>query len=162
MKAEKRLVVFYSLEGNTKMVAQAIAKAVEGDLLELKPLKDVASSGFMRYVWGGKQVLFKEKPPLQPLDINPQEYDLIFLGTPVWAGSYAPAIRSFLEQFSISGKRIALFSCYGGQAGKTYDNIKKEIPDNQFVGEIGFKEPRSNDKQSQLERACQWAGELMK
>ncbi|MFH1472212.1 MAG: hypothetical protein ABIF85_04875 [Nanoarchaeota archaeon] len=46
----KKLVVFYSLEGNTKFIANRIAKAVGADILEIKPKKEIKSKGFMRFL----------------------------------------------------------------------------------------------------------------
>ncbi|MFA6529068.1 MAG: flavodoxin [Candidatus Gracilibacteria bacterium] len=94
----RKLVVFYSFEGSTKLLAKAIAETIEADILELKPKKEtVKSHGFAKYFWGGKQVLFKQKPVLEKFDKNPDDYDVIFLGTPVWSWTYTPAMRSFLE-----------------------------------------------------------------
>jgi len=60
----KKLVIFYSFEGNTKYIAENIAEAVGADILELKPKKDVSSGGFMKYLWGGRQVVLGKKPEL--------------------------------------------------------------------------------------------------
>ena len=46
----KKLVIFYSFEGNTKYIAENIAEAVDADILELKPVKDIKSNGFMKYL----------------------------------------------------------------------------------------------------------------
>ncbi len=153
----KKLIVFYSLEGNTRVMAEAIAQAIDGTLLELKPVKDVSGSGFGKYFWGGKQVMFKEKPELQAFNLNPADFDTIVLGTPVWARSYAPALNTFLHQYPLTNKKIALFSCFGGSSGKTYDSIKRLIPKNSFIGEIGFKEPLKNQLEQQKQQAINWA-----
>ncbi len=153
----KILVVYYSLEGNTKLIAESIAKSVNGDILELKPEKDISPKGFSRFLWGGKQVVLKEKPPLKPLDKNAMEYDLIFFGSPVWAGSFAPAFNSFFNSISIKGKKVAMFCCYAGSAGKTFEKFKKALEGNKFVGEIGFKDPLKNDKKAATNEASKWA-----
>lgn len=49
----KNLVVYYSLEGNTKLIAKFIAKEIGSDIIELKPKKEFPSSGFRKYVWAG-------------------------------------------------------------------------------------------------------------
>ena len=48
----KKLVVFYSYEGNTKFIAKTIAESINEDILELKPVKDMDSKGFMKFIWG--------------------------------------------------------------------------------------------------------------
>ena len=57
----KPLIVFYSFEGNTKLIAEKIAQTVDAEALELKPQKEIRTKGFMKYFWGGKQVLTKVK-----------------------------------------------------------------------------------------------------
>ena len=64
----KNLVIFYSLEGNTKLIASTIARAINADVLELKTKKKYSDKGFKKYFWGGKSVIFKEKPEL--LEVN--------------------------------------------------------------------------------------------
>ena len=158
----KRLVVFYSLEGNTKAIANTIAEAIGATLLELKPVKDVSSSGFSKYVWGGKQVILKEKPQLQAFNLDPNNFDTIILGTPVWAGSYAPALNTFFHQYPLNNKKIGIFSCFGGSSGKTHENIKRLLPQNSFIGDIGFKEPISNNLAEQKQQAINWAKSILK
>ncbi len=156
----KKLVVFYSLEGNTRAIAEAIAEAIGGTLLELKPVKDVSGSGFGKYIWGGKQIIFKEKPMLQAFDIDPNAFDTVILGTPVWASTYAPALNTFLHQYPLKNKKIAIFSCFGGSSGKTHENIKRLLPQNSFIGEMGFKDPIKNNLQEQRQQAINWARSL--
>ena len=66
----KKLVIFYSLERNTAFVAEAIAEAIDAEILELKPKKDLNPKSFLRFFWGGMQVVFKIKPALMEFDKN--------------------------------------------------------------------------------------------
>ena len=157
MENLKKLVMYYSLEGNTKLIAEAIATEVGADLLELKPIKDVSPTGFMRFVWGGKQVMLKEKPELQPFDVKIEDYDVIYMGSPVWAGSYAPAFNTFFNEYKVTGKKIGLFGCYGGQEGKLFINYRNQLEGNEIIGEIGFKNPLTLSRQESELRAKEWA-----
>jgi Flavodoxins len=160
-KELKKLVVYYSLEGNTKMIAEAISKEIRSDILELKPKKDIEVNGPMRYLKGGKQVVTKEKPELTPYNINPEEYEVLFIGTPVWAWNFTPAIRTFFSKTNLSGKKIALFSCNGGQNGKTFENMKKHLEGNEFLGEIEFRDPLKNDTEKNIEVVKNWAKKII-
>lgn len=160
-KLPKVLVVYYSMNGDTKLIAEAVAGAVGGDLLELKPKKDLKKSGFWRYVAGGMQVLLKAKPELEPFSKNPNNYDLLFIGSPVWASSYVPAVNTFLATTGLKGKKAALFCCYAGQPGKTFANMKTALAGNEIIGEEAFKDPLKHDKKENSEQAKKWAKGLI-
>jgi flavodoxin len=157
----KILVVYYSLEGNTKFIAEGIKDSINADILEIKLKKELNPKGFSRFIFGGKQVVFKECPELVPLEKNVEDYDVIFLGSPVWAGTFASAFNTFFSQVKIENKKVALFCCYGGQSGKTFDNFKKHLDKNAIIGEIGFKDPLKHDKQSNQNKINQWAKDII-
>ncbi len=152
----KNLVVYYSYEGSTRAIAQTISNVLYADMIECKPLKDISSKGLMKYIWGGKQVVFKQHPQLKTFEKNPDDYDMISIGTPVWAFTYAPAIRSFLSKMNLKNKRMGLFCCHEGTKGKTLDNLKKVLSNNTFIGEIDFLNVQKN-KEENIEKAKNWA-----
>ena len=156
----KTLVIYYSLDGNTGFIAGKIAEATGADMLELKMKQDIGG-GFMRYLRGGKQVVRKEKPELLPLQVNPGDYDVIFMGSPVWAGSYAPAFNTFFNTVTLKGKKVALFACYGGQAAKTFINFRGALEGNDILGEIGFRDPLKKDTEKSGSEAAKWAAEIL-
>lgn len=154
------LVIYYSYEGNTRFIADTIAKSIGADLLELKPKKGIQSRGFMKYVWGGKQAVFGEKPELETLNKNPSEYDVIFIGTPVWAFTYAPAFRTFFDTVKLTDKKIALFCCNGGNKGKTFLKMREELKNNQITSEKEFTEPILNQP-DKANAAKDWAKDVI-
>lgn len=158
----KKLVIFYSLEGNTKFIAEGIKEIVGSDILELKPKSDIESKGFMRFVWGGRQVVTGKKPELQPIDKKPEDYDLIFIGTPVWANRYTPAINTFLGENQITGKKVAFFCCHaGGGNGKTFKMLNEQLKENEILGEIEFKDPLKKGKKEAKERLKEWLEKII-
>jgi len=156
----KVLVVYYSLEGSTKLIAESIAKTVNADILPLVPKKDISGQGFGKYIWGGRQVIMKEKPELLPLEKDPSIYDLIFIGTPVWAGNYAPALRSFFNQYKLSSKKIALFCTHEGGQGKVFDQMKLELRGNFLVSEKDFPNVKKSPQKAE-ESAVAWARDIV-
>ncbi|MBF8984115.1 flavodoxin [Lutibacter sp. B2] len=155
----KKLVIYYSLEGNTRFVAQNIADAIGGEILELKPKESIPQKGVMKYLLGGKKVLFKEKPALISLDKDPNEYDVIFIGTPVWASSYAPYFNTLLSSIELKNKKIGLFCCYRGSAGKTFAHLEKQLEGNHIVGKMEFKEPIKVEENKSKIR--EWANSII-
>ena len=107
----KNLIVYYSLDGNTEWTAQQIAEQLGADLLCLKPVKAYPTGKYSKLVWGGKSVVFAEKPALQPYEVQLSEYDRIIFGSPVWASSVAPPLRTFISDNDLTGKRFAAFFC---------------------------------------------------
>jgi flavodoxin len=144
----KQLIVFYSFEGNTKFIADEIQKITGADLLELKVKNDIKSHGFFKYFWGGRQVFMKKTPELIDYNKNFDQYDRIFIGTPVWVATYAPAIRTFLQDNKILGKELVFFACFSGSESQTFQNLKNDLKDNKILGTIGFKEPLKQKEQS--------------
>lgn len=155
------LVVYFSFEGNTKLIAETIAETVGADLAELKTSKEYPKQGFQKFFWGGRSVLFGEKPELTNSPIDLSRYDTIMIGTPVWVGSFVPPLKTFLSKYRITGKRIALFACHGGGgAKKCMANIKAAIPENDFIGEIEFQDPRKKPEENAA-KAVEWAKILL-
>lgn len=153
------LVVFYSLEGNTRFIADNIASAAGADLLELKPEKEI-TKGFMKYFWGGKQVMMRETPRLQPLGKNPGEYDLLFIGTPVWSFTYSPPVNSFFSAAKPAGKKIAVFCSHSGGMRNTLNNMKGALSGNMIVGEADFLDPLMKKDEASA-KARKWAKEIV-
>lgn len=157
----KILVVYYSFEGNTELIGNTIASTVGADTLVLKPVNEIKTKGFMKYVWGGSQVVMGKSPKLEPYEINPRDYDIIFIGTPVWAWTYTPPLNTFLKASNILHKKIALFTCHGGQNGKTFEKMKGALPGNQFIAQQDFFEPLFRNTDKNIEKAKQWAKEVI-
>lgn len=157
----KTLVIYYSLEGNTKLIAETIAKEINADILELKTKKEYPKGGFKKYLWGGKSVMFNQKPELMKIDVDIEAYDRIFIGTPIWVSTYAPPFNTFIENHNIENKKIALFACHGGGGGeKFYNKFKNKFPNNDYIGEIDFLDPIKKDTDSSLIKVKEWANNL--
>ncbi|QUH27860.1 flavodoxin family protein [Vallitalea guaymasensis] len=138
----KKLIVFYSLGGNTRFIAEEIKKEENADLLELKLKKDIKSKGFLKYLIGGRQAITDKKPELLPYDVNLDDYETIFIGSPIWASHFSPAVNTFLSENAILNKNIALFCCHaGGGEGKAFKHYKERLKGNRFIGEIEIKDP---------------------
>jgi len=156
----KILIVYYSLTGNTKIIAEAIAESIKSDILEIKPVKELNAEGGSKFFWGGYQSTMKKKPKLKPFDINPLEYDLLFIGTPVWAWSLSPPIRSFLSKYDLTGKRVALWTCSAGDGVKAMNQFREALKDANILGEIRFQEPKQHDPEASREKASVWAKQI--
>ncbi len=158
----KKLVIFYSFEGNTRFIAEGIKDITGADLLELKPKKDMNAKGFMKYVWGGTQVMMGKKPELVNFDKNLNDYDMLFIGTPIWASKYAPAINSFLDKIPVKGKKVALYCCHaGGGNGKAFDMFNEQLKGNEILGSMEFRDPLKHGKDGAMISLEKWIDEIL-
>jgi len=163
----KTAVIYYSYSGNCNLIAQMIKSAIKADLFEIKTVDSKRRKGFFLILWGGFQAVTKKKPALKPLPVDFNSYDCIILGTPVWAGSPAPALVSFLSQNQISGRKLALFCCHGGGMGKVFGKIKAMLQGgaqdergNAVIGEIDFKDPVKGDAAESKNKIEEWLKNL--
>lgn len=125
----KRLVVYYSLTGNTEEAAESIAKALDADLLKLETAKDMPKSFAARILVGGGQVAFNRIPELKPIDVDITAYDEIILGSPIWNSKGVPAVNAFLQDEAAAAKVTSLFfSSGGGKVDKGLAAITKSLP----------------------------------
>lgn len=159
----KSIVIFYSLEGNTRLIAEKVAQTINSDILELKTKTEIKSDGFSKYIWGGKQVLFREKPELAAFDKDLNQYDLIIFGSPIWASMYAPAFNTFFIDNKFFNKKYALFNCNGGgKTEKFFQKFKEQLKGNELVGEISFKDPLKDKTKDNIEQAEEWVKKIIK
>ena len=125
----KRLVVYYSLSGNTEAAAGKIAKALDADLLKLETVKSMPKNFAAQIIVGGGQVMMKYIPELKPLDKNPDDYDEIILGSPIWNSKGVPAINAFLKDENAAKKVTSLFFLSGGgEVEKGLNAITEQLP----------------------------------
>jgi len=152
----KKLIVYYSLTGNTQFIAETLRDSIEADILELKPIKELNADSGTRFMWGGYQSTMKKKPKLMDFDINPLEYDLVILGTPVWAWNISPPMRSFLSKFDLTGKKVALWMCHAGDGVKAMIRFKEVLKSANIIDSISFQQPLKNDSDTNKEKAIAW------
>ena len=112
-EALKMLVLYYSQTGNTKAVAEEIANKLGADIEEIT-MADPYDPDFQATI----DRCLKEReqeilPTINPVKADLANYDVIFLGYPVWFGTYAPPVITFLNDADFSGKKIVPFCTFG-------------------------------------------------
>lgn len=157
----KSLIIYYSYEGNCEEISKAIKEVTNADVLCIEPKKEKKTKSLYRFIWGGMQVYMTKKPELVPYTINLEKYDTIFIGTPVWFGTYAPPINTFLSENEIKNKNIGIFICSGNNKRNTFENFEKVLCDNKIIGEIEFVYPIKNGIESAKQKAKKWAKECL-
>jgi len=123
----KSLVVYYSLTGKTKLVAQVITEALNATLVEIKETKPRKLWPFV-YLTGGFAAITNRGSKINPVDVDLKQHERIFIGSPIWGSRPAPAINSFIYQTDFEGRSIIPFFTMGGDNSEgALANIKAKI-----------------------------------
>lgn len=110
------LVVFFANTGHTWYAASQIAKGCGADLDEVLDARPHAGAcEALRYIW---DALIRATPPIESPAKDPGDYDLVVVGTPVWAWSVSSPIRSYLQQNAQRFKRVAFYCTDAGRSDK--------------------------------------------
>jgi len=115
----KTLVVYYSRTGQTRKIALDIAEKLKAEIDEIQDSKN--RKGFWGYLWAGADAVKKSLTEIE-FSKNPEDFDLVVLGSPTWAGRMAPAIRTYLTKNNLQN---CAFFCTAG--GKGYGNVLSEL-----------------------------------
>lgn len=145
----KALIVYYSMSGNAGLAAKRIAEQTGADMLSLQVEKDYPDKGFKKYFWGGKSAVMGDKPKLQPYVFEADKYDTVIFGTPVWASTFAPPLRTFIEdnRSALRQKRMAAFVCFKGSGDqKAFAKLKKLLDIESLAAEMTLTEPKEQNK----------------
>ena len=157
----KTLVIYHSHEGNTKWAAEYIAASLGADIAEIAPKEaTVPKKGFMRFVWGGKQAVMKESPAILPVSLDWKEYDRILIGTPVWAFTFTPPIRTFAGESQISGKILGFFCTHGGGPKNTLKDLEAAFPGNTYLPGLDMLSPLQFGKEEAEKKIEEWTKTL--
>ena len=120
------LILYYSYGGNTKRIAEMIQKRIGGDLAEIETIRPYSGDYNSVVTQGQQEVNRGYMPEIKPLDVDVQAYDRIILGSPVWWYTFAPAMKTFLHTYDLSGKTVFPFATNGGWIGHTLKDIAVE------------------------------------
>ena len=128
----KKLVAYFSASGVTAKVADMLADAVGADIHEIRP-KNPYTKAVLN--WMNKKSLSSIemndktiRPEIVECNIQIDDYDVIFLGFPIWWYVAPTIINTFLEKYDFSGKKIILFATSGGSKfGKTVEELKVSV-----------------------------------
>jgi flavodoxin len=151
------LVVFYSLTGTTRRVANELVESLGADVEEIREVQ--SRSGVFDFIRSGYEAVAKVLPPIKPFEKDPAEYRLVVLGTPVWAGSMSSPMRTYITQNRERFRAVALFCTQGGETeGRTFLNMT-ELCGRTPVATLSLQH-ESVVKNTCAERLAEFADEL--
>lgn len=111
---KKMLIVYYSVSnGNAKGIAQQLQKATDADMISIETIEPYTGTYNEIVEQGQREVNQGYTPKLQSAQKNPEDYDVIVIGTPTWWYTMAPAVLSFLKIHDWNGKMVIPFQTHG-------------------------------------------------
>ena len=132
-KMPKKLVAYFSASGTTARVAKELAEAAKADIYEIRPetaytnndldWRDKSSRSSVEMAYK------KSRPKLADKNAKIADYDVIFIGFPIWWYVAPHIINSFLESYDFTGQKVVIFATSGGSGfGNTVKELQPSAP----------------------------------
>ena len=157
----KVLVLYYSQTSNTKTVAQEIANKLGADIEEIvavNPYDGDFEATINRCMQEREKGV---KPEIKPIAANLADYDTIFIGYPVWFGTYAPPVITFLSQVDLSGKKVVPFCTFGsGGLESSMKDLAEAQPKAEILPGYGVRAARLEAAPKEIDQFLKASGFL--
>ncbi|BAL84869.1 putative flavoprotein (plasmid) [Selenomonas ruminantium subsp. lactilytica TAM6421] len=136
----KKLVAYFSASGVTAKAAKNLAEAAGADLFEIKPEVPYTQADLDWHDKNSRSSVemrdSKSRPQIAAGDAKIADYDVIFVGFPIWWYVAPTIINTFLESYDFAGKTIILFATSGGSGfGKAVEGLKDSVADSTVIRE---------------------------
>lgn len=140
MNDKKILVLYYSQTHATEQMAQYIQQQLNADITSIELVNPYDLDYDSTIARGKHELDNKEWPELKPLNVKVEDYDIVFLGFPVWFGTYANPIASLLEHVDLNGMQVVPFATFGsGGLRSSIAHLKEVAPQVEILGSIGCR-----------------------
>ena len=157
----KMLVLYYSQTGNTKALANEIATKLGADIEEIVAVNPY-DGDFQATIERCKQEHEQGNiPDIKPIKSDLANYDIVFIGFPVWFGTYAPPVQKFLLSADLSGKKIVPFCTFGsGGLETSVNDLKQAAPNAEVMPGYGVRAARMDAMPKEVDQFLKANGYL--
>lgn len=150
---KKSLVLYYSESGTTKAVAQELQRQLNADIESIEAVIPYSGNFQETVQRGQREMQSGETPALKPLKSKLADYDLIFLGYPIWFGTYAMPIATLVKEHDFAGKTLIPFCTFGsGGLGTSSEALRKALPQAKIQQGYGVRTARVAAAAKELDR----------
>ena len=151
--AQQKLVLYYSENGTTKTVAEEIQKQLGADIEAVEAVEPYTGDFQATVQRGNKERQNGEWPAIKPLKSDLSKYDVIFLGYPIWYGTYANPIVTLLNGQDFAGKTIVPFCTFGsGGLNTSTEALKVALPKAKIMPGYGVRSARILVVEKEIDR----------
>jgi flavodoxin len=152
----KVLVIYYSMGGSTRLVADILRRKTGADIYEIKTLKRYGFVSAMFAKFRGSRRIRLAMDNLPNLD----SYDIVFIGSPVWAYSVSTPVLSFLEQVDFRGKKVLPYATYQGSVGRFHEVFEKTTRNAKILKGLDLKGVKGVDSRLLENMISHWLADL--
>ena len=123
----KSTVIYYSQNGTTKKIADAIAERYGSDVVSVEP-RDAYGSYFSSILRAGRELLTKDYIEVTTLPADLKDVEVVFVGFPIWYGQAPRVIHTFAKGYDWTGKSVHLFATSAASGiGKTAEKLSPSM-----------------------------------
>lgn len=155
----KVLILYYSLDGNTRTVANRIKEMTSATIGEIETVEPYPSVP-MLYWTARKQIKNSALPKLKNKFPNIDNYDLIFIGSPVWWYTVSAPVLSFLSTCDFKGKTVVPFATHGGNPGDFFSDFRKNAQKANIIDGMDFRKVSKENQNILNEKISNWLDNL--
>jgi flavodoxin len=147
----KTLVAYYSRSGKTEKIAEAIQTSIGGEIERILDQKD--RSGILGWLSAGRDAGSKNLTAIKKVEKNPADYDVVIIGSPTWGGTVSTPIRTYINQYINSFRKVACFSTGDGEDTDALDEMDRLLGNNVIAKmHLVRKEVDTNHYHENIER----------
>lgn len=133
----KVLVVYYSLTNKTKEIAEKIKAKTNADIYEIKTVEEIKNNPKI-YLTSKQQIKSGKYPEIKEPLPDANDYDVIFVGSPVWWYTAATPVLEFLKKMDFKNKEVIPFSTQGSNFGTFFEDFKNRAKNARIISSESF------------------------
>ena len=150
---QKTLVLYYSQTGTTQTVAEELQKQLGADIERIEAVNPYDGDFQATIQRGGEELRNGIAPEIKPIQANLADYDVIFIGYPIWFGTYAMPIATVVKENDFAGKTIVPFCTFGsGGLNTSTEALKKALPKADIRQGYGVRQARIEAAPKEIDR----------
>ena len=150
---QKTLVLYYSQTGTTQAVAEELQRQLGADIECIEAVIPYDGDFQATIQRAGDERKNGEIPEIKPIQANLADYDVIFIGYPIWFGTYAMPIATLVKENNFAGKTIVPFCTFGsGGLSNSIEALKEALPEADIRQGYGVRQARIEAAPKELDR----------
>ena len=150
---QKTLVLYYSQTGTTQAVAEELQKQLGADIERIEAVVPYDGDFQATIQRSGDERQKGELPEIKPIQANLADYDVIFIGYPIWFGTYAMPIATLVKENDFAGKTLVPFCTFGsGGLSASIEALKKALPKADIRQGYGVRQARIEAAPKEIDR----------